>query len=142
MRVFFLHNHCLIGIHVLNTIEFEVYYTFRKNTKLRVYTFSQVWKLLPHATPIANFRGHCGRLFSVAWSTENDDVIYSGADDFCLHTWRISAQMHTTPPAGNNSPCWLAKYIAEEVIQIDLNLDRLKGTNRQHSGHMSQNIQN
>ncbi|XP_033632264.1 gem-associated protein 5-like [Asterias rubens] len=58
---------------------------------------AQVWDVLK-GEPIANFRGHLGRLFSVAWSVIDPDIIFSGGEDFCLMKWRISKTQHTKPP--------------------------------------------
>ncbi|XP_022084839.1 gem-associated protein 5-like isoform X2 [Acanthaster planci] len=59
---------------------------------------AQVWDTLK-GEPIANFRGHLGRLFSVSWSILDPDVIFSGGEDFCLLKWRVSQVQHTRPPA-------------------------------------------
>ena len=51
--------------------------------------------------PVANYRGHSGRLFCAQWSTTDADVVYTGADDFSVHAWHVSKQEHTVPPKGN-----------------------------------------
>ncbi|XP_038056324.1 gem-associated protein 5-like [Patiria miniata] len=58
---------------------------------------AQVWDVLK-GEPIANFRSHFGRLFSVLWSILDPDVIFSGGEDFCLLKWRVSQVQHTRPP--------------------------------------------
>ena len=49
---------------------------------------------------MANYRGHSGRLFCTQWSMTDPDVIYTGADDFSVHAWRISQQEYIVPPKG------------------------------------------
>ena len=59
----------------------------------------QIWDVKQGA-PVANYRGHSGRLLSVQWSATDSDMIYTGGDDFCVHAWRISQQQHKVPPKG------------------------------------------
>ena len=49
---------------------------------------------------MANYRGHSGRLFCTQWSMTDPDVIYTGADDFSVHAWRISQQEYIVPLKG------------------------------------------
>nr|XP_006819751.1 PREDICTED: gem-associated protein 5-like [Saccoglossus kowalevskii] len=58
---------------------------------------AQVWDVM-NGEPIANYRAHHGRLFSVIWSVLHPDVVYTGGEDFTLQKWRISQQEFIKPP--------------------------------------------
>ena len=55
---------------------------------------------MKQGTPVANYRGHSGRLMTVTWSPADPDIIYTGGDDFTVQPWKISQQEHQTPPKG------------------------------------------
>ena len=48
--------------------------------------------------PIANYRGHIGRIFTCQWSALDEDAIYTGSDDFTVRKWKISQCEHKCPP--------------------------------------------
>ena len=50
--------------------------------------------------PVANYRGHSGRLLCAQWSLTHPDCVYTGADDNTLQTWHVTGQLHVTPPTG------------------------------------------
>lgn len=57
--------------------------------------------------PLANYRGHEGRLLCVHWSSvveecDESGLIYSGADDYSVHVWKQDKQEHMAPPSGIN----------------------------------------
>ncbi|XP_077983936.1 gem-associated protein 5-like [Glandiceps talaboti] len=58
---------------------------------------AQVWDVV-RGQPVANYRGHHGRLFSIVWSATDSDSVYSGGEDFTLQRWRVSQQEHVKPP--------------------------------------------
>ncbi|XP_071951268.1 gem-associated protein 5-like [Antedon mediterranea] len=58
----------------------------------------QVWDVLKKGDPVANFRGHSGRVLAVEWSVMDEDIVFSGGDDFTLMKWNVSKQQHTKPP--------------------------------------------
>ena len=59
----------------------------------------QVWNVQA-GEGIANFRGHSGRVLSVAWSDLDPDIVYSGSEDFSLQAWSIAGQENKMPPKG------------------------------------------
>ncbi|XP_077324510.1 gem-associated protein 5 isoform X2 [Lithobates pipiens] len=63
---------------------------------------SQIWDVLQEE-PLSNYRGHKGRLLCVQWSPVEPDQVWTGADDFCLHSWSISKQQHSRPPKGKKA---------------------------------------
>ncbi|XP_053574687.1 gem-associated protein 5 [Bombina bombina] len=63
---------------------------------------AQVWDVLQEE-PLSNYRRHKGRLLCVHWSPVEADKVWTGADDFCLHSWSISKQEHSRPPKGKKS---------------------------------------
>ena len=48
--------------------------------------------------PVANFRAHAGRVLCVLWSYVDQNVVYSGSEDFTLRRWMISDCDYKTPP--------------------------------------------
>ena len=48
--------------------------------------------------PLANFRGHFGRVFDCCFSLLSNDIIFSGSEDQTCRMWNISEQKHTSPP--------------------------------------------
>lgn len=64
---------------------------------------AQVWDS-ERDLPVANYRGHTGRVLTVCWSSvrlfEDDDEceMYSGGEDFALHAWRASRCKDQSPP--------------------------------------------
>ena len=52
--------------------------------------------------PVANYRGHDGRVLCVLCSDNDDDVVFSGGQDNTLQCWRISEQKHVKPQPGKN----------------------------------------
>ncbi|XP_072256588.1 gem-associated protein 5 isoform X2 [Pyxicephalus adspersus] len=63
---------------------------------------SQIWDVLQEE-PLSNYRGHKGRLLCVQWSPVEADQVWTGADDFCLHSWLLSRQEHSRPPKGKKA---------------------------------------
>ncbi|XP_064637398.1 gem-associated protein 5-like [Lineus longissimus] len=57
----------------------------------------QVWNVIANE-PVANYRGHNGILLSVLWHPLEDDVIFSGSDDFTVHCWKPSELEEKVPP--------------------------------------------
>uniref|UniRef100_H2YVE0 Uncharacterized protein n=1 Tax=Ciona savignyi TaxID=51511 RepID=H2YVE0_CIOSA len=62
---------------------------------------AQVWDVM-NEDAIANYRGHDGRLLCVRWRMRMEEdgsgLIYSGADDYAVHVWRVEAQKERFPP--------------------------------------------
>uniref|UniRef100_A0A0K2ULA9 Gem (Nuclear organelle) associated protein 5 [Orcinus orca] n=1 Tax=Lepeophtheirus salmonis TaxID=72036 RepID=A0A0K2ULA9_LEPSM len=58
---------------------------------------AQIWNAIK-GEPLANFRGHTKRLLCASWSMTDPNVIYTGADDSTLYTWKISELEHKVPP--------------------------------------------
>ena len=67
--------------------------------RIKNYNMFQVWDV-NKAEPLANYRGHHGRLLCAVWSGLDADVVYTGSDDFAVHCWNVSQQTHKTPPTG------------------------------------------
>eukprot|EP01134_Creolimax_fragrantissima_P006339 CFRG6339T1 len=61
----------------------------------------QVWDVFTES-PISNYRGHCGRVYSVVFSPFDGDVCMSGSDDQTVRVWRVSEQTHNVPPPKKN----------------------------------------
>ena len=68
--------------------------------------FLQVWDVVK-GEPLVNYRGHSGRVMTVAWSLIDPDVLFSGSDDFTVRPWRISQQVFKEPPIEGTSICIL-----------------------------------
>ncbi|KAK3851599.1 hypothetical protein Pcinc_041767 [Petrolisthes cinctipes] len=51
--------------------------------------------------PLVNYGGHTSRVFRVEFSPLDPDLMYSFAEENCVHTWRPSLQSHKTPSDGN-----------------------------------------
>uniref|UniRef100_F6ZHD7 Uncharacterized protein n=1 Tax=Ciona intestinalis TaxID=7719 RepID=F6ZHD7_CIOIN len=65
---------------------------------------AQVWDVLDEE-PVSNYRGHDGRLLCVVWRRKMDEdersgLIYSGADDYAVHVWKMEDQKDKVPPKG------------------------------------------
>ncbi|PIK60771.1 putative gem-associated protein 5-like [Apostichopus japonicus] len=58
---------------------------------------AQIWDV-DSGEALANFRGHQGRLLSVAWSHLDPDILFTGGEDFCVMKWKISECTHKQPP--------------------------------------------
>ncbi len=52
------------------------------------------------AQPVASFRGHFGRVFSVCWDLRNPFALLTGGDDHTLRVWDPRVQLHAAPPNG------------------------------------------
>ena len=89
---------CSVFVTILKSTYFN---SWLANTFQSLYHHSnpQVWDV-KNVQPMANYRGHSGRLFCTQWSMTDPDVIYTGADDFSVHAWRISQQEYIVPPKG------------------------------------------
>lgn len=59
----------------------------------------QIWDV-DTGEALANFRGHQGRLLSMAWSHLDPDILFTGGEDFCVMKWKISECTHKQPPKG------------------------------------------
>ncbi|KAJ3589510.1 hypothetical protein NHX12_010355 [Muraenolepis orangiensis] len=60
---------------------------------------AQVWDVLK-GEGLVNYRGHGNRVMCVEWSPVDPDVVWTGADDFTVHEWKLSRQDFTSPPKG------------------------------------------
>ncbi|CAL8362299.1 unnamed protein product [Lota lota] len=63
---------------------------------------AQVWDVLK-GEGLVNYRGHGNRVMCVEWSPVDPDVVWTGADDFTVHEWRLSRQEFTAPPRGKKT---------------------------------------
>ena len=50
------------------------------------------------ATPLVNFRGHLGRVFSCCWGLRNSQFVYTSSEDQTVRCWNIKDQTATAPP--------------------------------------------
>ena len=58
---------------------------------------AQLWDTST-ATPLANLRGHDGRVLTVAWSPTYPQLVYSAGEDQSVRVWDISCQPDREPP--------------------------------------------
>ncbi len=62
---------------------------------------AQVWNVATRSA-LFNFRGHCGRVFCVAWSVLAADVVITGSADQTVCLWNYKEQPHHQPPNGED----------------------------------------
>lgn len=101
---------------------------------------AQVWNVL-NEEPLANYRGHDGRLLCVSWnnvSTDNENgIIYSGGDDYAVHAWTMEKQEHKFPPVQALTSYSNSKYNSKKK-----NRSRKKKVVQQSSGDGSGTARN
>ena len=76
--------------------------------------------------PVANYRGHDGRVLCVLCSDNDDDVVFSGGQDNTLQCWRISEQKHVKPQPGKNILICQYIMIRKLLYSIAMGADSLK----------------
>lgn len=57
----------------------------------------QIWNM-DTGEPMGNYRGHQTRTFRVEFSPNEPDLVYSFADENCVHQWKISELKYKIPP--------------------------------------------
>ena len=80
---------------------------------------------------LVNYRGHGNRVMCVEWSPVDPDVVWTGADDFTVHEWRLSKQEFTAPPKGEEKDCSL---VSEGVKKSLLKTVKLTSSTSSSSG--------
>ncbi len=76
---------------------------------------AQVWDVVK-GEPLVNYRGHSGRVMTVAWSLMDPNVLFSGSDDFTVRSWRISQQVFKEPPVEGIIICIFCAWLRYHVV--------------------------
>lgn len=68
----------------------------------------QIWDVL-NSAPLKNYQGHISRVLSVCWSScaikgRKEEQVYSGGEDYSIHSWRPSNVENVSPPT--TKPFW------------------------------------
>jgi len=76
----------------------------------------QIWDVL-NSAPLKNYQGHISRVLSVCWSScpikgREEEQVYSGGEDYSIHSWRPSNVVNVSPPT--TKPFW-EKSIAKII---------------------------
>ncbi|XP_068134406.1 gem-associated protein 5 isoform X2 [Hyperolius riggenbachi] len=94
---------------------------------------AQVWNVLQEE-PVSNYRGHKGRLLCIQWSPVDPDQVWTGGDDFCLHSWSLAKQEHSRPPAVGRKAVELEKKRSGQPRTKGKKKKRTEGVNQDSVG--------